>query len=96
MLFRLDDLKKKEVIDISTGERMGFIDDAEIDVSSSQVKSLVIYGRERFFGLLGREDDIIIPCSSIVVIGSDVVLVRHREKAYALNTYKKSTENSDE
>ena len=75
MRLNLEDIKRKEVIDISNGERLGYIDDAVIDIQTSTLESLVIYGRNKLFGLLGKEDDISIPCSKIKVIGNEVVLV---------------------
>lgn len=75
MICSLDELKTKEVIDMKTGERLGYIDDMRIDTESSEVLSLLIYGGYRFFGLFGRESDTEIPCSSIKVIGSDIILV---------------------
>jgi YlmC/YmxH family sporulation protein len=71
----LTDLRNKEVINIRNGNRLGYIDDIEIDTSDSRVLSFIIYGRTRFFGLFGREDDILIKCEDIQVIGRDTVLV---------------------
>ncbi len=85
MICGLDDLRCKEVIDITTGERLGNIDDAEINFETSEVVSLVIYGRLRLFGLFGREDDIVVSCGDIKVIGSDVVLVKRRERQILTN-----------
>lgn len=76
MICSLDDLRRKEVIDITTGERLGYIDDAEMDLETSEVEALMIYGRQKLFGLLGRETDVLIPCSDIRVVGSDVILVK--------------------
>ena len=76
MVCSLDDLRRKEVIDITTGERLGYIDDAQMDIETSEVQALIIYGRQRFFGLLGREEDVMIPCSDIRVVGTDVILVK--------------------
>lgn len=75
LIYSLESLKHREVIDIHTGERLGFIDDAEINLETSQTVALIIYGRERFFGLFGKENNIIIPCSKIEVVGEDVILV---------------------
>ncbi len=77
MICTIDKLRSKEVVDILTGERLGYIDDAEIDTLNSTVKTLIIYGRPRFFGLLGKEEDILIPCDELEVIGSDIILIRH-------------------
>lgn len=85
MICGLDDLRCKEVIDITTGERLGNIDDAEINLETSEVVSLVIYGRLRFFGLMGRDDDIVVSCGDIKVVGSDVVLVKRTERQILSN-----------
>jgi len=75
LIYSLESLRRREVIDIKTGERLGFIDDAEINLETSQTVALIIYGRERLFGLFGRDSDIIIPCDKIKVIGDDVILI---------------------
>ena len=75
MYLCFDELCRKEVIDIKNGERLGFVDDIEIDLSTSSIRSLVIYGGARLLGLFGRNEDIVISCSDIKVVGSDVVLV---------------------
>ncbi len=72
----LENIRTKEVIDIVTGERLGYIDDVEMNIGNSEVMALLIYGRHRLFGLLGKEDDIIIPCREIEVIGEEVLLIR--------------------
>lgn len=92
MICRLEDLRKKEVIDILTGERLGYIDDAEMNIEKSAVQSFVIYGRERFFGIFGREDDVVIPCSEIKVVGNDVVLIKHSETASFTELIKNKSE----
>ena len=42
--------------------------------------SLVTPGRSKLFGLLGREDDYVLPMTSIVRIGSDIILVDMQEE----------------
>ena len=90
MLLGFEELCRKEVIDISTGERLGFIDDIELDIESGTVKSLVIYDNTRLLGLLGREEDSVIACSDIKVIGSDVVLVERSQESMFMKSPKKS------
>ena len=75
MLLRVDRLKLKEVIDIGSGDRYGFVSDVEFDSQNGALNCLVIYGRLRLWGILGREDDIIVPWPSIQRIGEDTVLV---------------------
>ena len=80
MVCSLDELRRKEVIDINNGERLGYIDDVRIDLRTSSVEALLIYGRVRFFGVFGKEDDVLIPCGDIRVVGSDVVLISRSSK----------------
>lgn len=75
MLCRLNDLKNKYVINVRNGSRLGTVYDVEIDTASATVRALVIRGRWRFFGLLGREEDVFIKWSDIEVIGEDTILV---------------------
>ena len=69
------ELRNREVISTASGTRIGYIDDMEIDTGSGKIKSLIICGRPRMMGLLGREEDIVISCEDIVKIGTDTVLV---------------------
>ena len=69
------DLRYKEVIDIYTGLRLGYVCDLEFDDSEGRLVSLVTPGRSKLFGLLGREDDYVLPWGCIVRIGGDIILV---------------------
>ena len=73
---RIAQLRYKEVISVEDGTRYGYVGDMEVDLETGQVRSLVIPGRRRFFGLLGREEDTAIPWGDIEKIGTDVLLVR--------------------
>lgn len=75
MSISTEELKEKEVINILSGEKLGYADDFEIDTETGKVIALVILGRNRFFGLFGREDNIVIPFSEIQLIGNDTILV---------------------
>ena len=68
-------LTEQEVIDIHTGFRLGYICDVELDDAEGRVVSLITPGRAKLFGLLGREDDYVLPWSCIVKVGSDIVLI---------------------
>lgn len=75
MICRLADLRNKEVINIKDGMRLGCVCDAELDTCTAKLLSIIVYGRPRWFGLLGREEDIIIKWCDIEVIGEDTILV---------------------
>ncbi len=75
MIARITDMHDKEVINVCDGTRLGFVDDVEVDTCTAQIVSIVIYGRSKLFGLLGRETDIVIHWKDIEVIGEETVLV---------------------
>ena len=75
MIARITDMHDKEVINICDGQRLGFVDDVEVDTCTAQIVSLVIYGKAKLFGLLGREPDIVIHWKQIEVIGDETILV---------------------
>ena len=72
----LEELCQKEVIQLSGGTDLGRIDDLEFDADTACVRALVLHGRARLFGLLGREEDLRIPWAQVEQIGADVVLVK--------------------
>ncbi|WP_204900079.1 YlmC/YmxH family sporulation protein [Pseudoflavonifractor capillosus] len=75
MICSISELQYKEIIDIADGTRYGYIGDVEIDVQTGAIQSVIISGRPRLFGLLGREPDTIFPWSSITRFGEDLILV---------------------
>ena len=90
MIHYYSDLHYKEVIDIHSGLRMGFVYDAEYDDAEGQLISIITPGRTRFFGLFGREDDYVLPWSCIVRIGSDIILVEAKDEQLRRRKPKRS------
>ena len=75
MISYFSELRYKEVVDVPTGLRLGYVCDAEVDRAEGKIISLITPGRAKWFGLFGREDDYILPWSCIVRIGEDIILV---------------------
>lgn len=57
----LSDLRYKEVIDLTTGQRLGYVCDAEIDLEQGKIVSLIVPGQKKLGGLLSGDDDYILP-----------------------------------
>ena len=72
---RLAHLRYKEVISVLDGSRCGYVGDLEIDGESGQIRALLIPGRLRLFGLLGREAEFRIPWEAVRRFGEDTILV---------------------
>ncbi|MBE6905669.1 YlmC/YmxH family sporulation protein [Marasmitruncus massiliensis] len=77
MYCRISDLRSKFVINVRNGVKLGYVSDVELDTVTATASALVIRGRLRLLGLLGREDDIVIRWDDIEVIGEDTILVNH-------------------
>lgn len=71
----LSELRCKEVVETKTGAMLGRIDDIEINTEDSTVEAVIVYGRPKLFGILGRDSDIVIKYRDIDLIGKDAVLV---------------------
>ena len=79
MISCFSELRYKEVIDVHTGRRLGYVCDAELDLNDGRLMSLITPGRAKLFGLLGREDDYVLPWKCIARMGSDIILVETDE-----------------
>ena len=72
---RIDELKNKQVVCVKDGCVLGYISDVELDIETGELISIIIFGRPRLFGFLGRDEDIVISWKDIKVIGNETVLV---------------------
>ncbi len=78
---RLSELREKEVINICDGERLGNVCDIDFEVKTGRICNLIIPGPCRIWGILGRDQEYIVPYEQIQRIGTDVILVEaEREK----------------
>ena len=93
MICSFSGLRNKEVVDLRSGMKLGFVDDAELDTVSGKIVSLVVYGRPRAFGIMGRDDDIVIKCTDIQLIGEDIILVDFEQKTISTKTKSFLVEN---
>ncbi|GGA32695.1 hypothetical protein GCM10007416_01610 [Kroppenstedtia guangzhouensis] len=75
-MIKISELQAKDVVNVSDGRKLGQIYDLEIDLRLGKVKSLIIPGESRLFGLFTGGKEWVIPWSQIVRIGTDVILVR--------------------
>lgn len=69
------DFKHKEVINVSDGRRLGFVQDVNAELGSGIITSIVVPGSSHFFNFFSSDNSMIIPWSAIKCIGDDVILV---------------------
>ena len=75
MAVKFTHLQCKEVICVSDGRRLGFIEDVEVEVPEGSVSALIVPGPSRLCGLGPSRHDYRIPWDCIRQIGPDIVLV---------------------
>ncbi len=68
-------LCEKEIVQMEQGVCLGKADDLTFDPVTAQLENLILLGRPKLFGLLGREETLTIPWQEIETIGADAVLV---------------------
>ncbi len=88
------DMREKEVINLRDGCRLGAVCDVEFDTCSGNIISLIIFGKGKMLGLMGRCDDIKICWNDIKVIGDDIILVDMELPKQCCNRQKESAFNS--
>ncbi len=75
---RVRELQKKEVIDLSSGKRLGFVYDIEIDLKTGELESLIVPNRNSVFRFFWKYEETLIPFDQIKKIGDDIILVDMR------------------
>ncbi len=92
MELRSGALGRKQILCIGDGRCLGYADElllscegleagkenflSETRHPAAHIHALVVRGRLRWFGLLGRDPDLLIPWGDILVIGEDAILIR--------------------
>ena len=69
------DFKRKEVISIKDGKRLGFVQDVTADFKTGTIKEIIVPGNTNFFNLFSSKEELVIPWKSIKTIGEDIILV---------------------
>ncbi|MBC7104577.1 MAG: YlmC/YmxH family sporulation protein [Firmicutes bacterium] len=74
-MLKVSDLRLREVVNIVDGRRLGTIKDIDIDVENGRITALVLPSPNRLLGLLGRDEELVVPWEKVRKIGLDVILV---------------------
>ena len=73
ILYSVNAIRSMDVVDVSTGSKLGYVRDYKIDLSTNRVVSLFLPSNSK--GWFSREEDIEIPWEKVVKIGVDVLIV---------------------
>ena len=72
---RVQELLRREVIDLSCGEKMGYASDVELDTDSGRIAALILPEKGRGMNLFGKPNEIRIPWRDIRRISDDLIMV---------------------
>ncbi|MBQ2754555.1 MAG: YlmC/YmxH family sporulation protein [Clostridia bacterium] len=72
---KFSELKNKEVINVSTGERLGFVCDMEFDTETGKVNSIVLPPSKSKLFSFNKENETVILWNEIKKIGNDIIIV---------------------
>lgn len=59
------ELCERDVVNVTTGQNLGKVDDISFEPETASITGVILYGRLKLFGLLGREEDTAIPWGDI-------------------------------
>ncbi len=83
MEIKSGELFRREIFGLADGKCLGFADGLLLEMDGTPacpgraaVRGLVIRGKRRLFGLLGREPDRVILWEMVAVIGEDAIFIR--------------------
>jgi YlmC/YmxH family sporulation protein len=77
-MFKLSEIREKEIININNGERIGYADDFELNLEEGYIDGIIVGGMGKMLGLFGKNTEMIIPWNDIVRIGTDIILVDYK------------------
>lgn len=69
------DFKHKEVINVSDGRRLGYVQDVTADLETGIITSIIVPGTTKIISFFSSKNDIVIPWENIKCIGEDIILV---------------------
>ncbi len=77
-MLKASDFRKKEVINLNSNEKMGYVCDFEICTTSGEISAIIV--PKKTHGLhVGKDKTIRIAWENITGIGDEIILVRINE-----------------
>lgn len=69
------DFRKKEVINIRDGKRLGYVQDVTADLKTGTITSIIVPGNSKGLGIFLGNEEISIPWDAIKCISDEIILV---------------------
>ncbi len=69
------DFKHKEVINITDGRRLGFVQDVCADLDTGKITHIIVPGSNKLINIFSQNNNVVIPWQKVRCIGDDLILV---------------------
>ena len=70
------DFRDKDVVNITDGKRLGYVQDVCADLETGIITSIIVPGASnKLLNIFSQANDIVIPWQNIKCIGEDLILV---------------------
>ena len=69
------DFKHKEVVNITDGKRLGYVQDVCADLETGTITHIIVPGSSKIINIFAGNNDIVIPWEKIRCISEDLILV---------------------
>ena len=69
------DFKHKEVINITNGKRLGYVQDVCADLETGTITHIIVPGSNKIINFFTQSNNIVIPWQKVKCIGEDIILV---------------------
>ena len=69
------DFKHKEVINITDGKRLGYVQDVCADLETGTITHIIVPGSNKLMNFFTQNNNVVIPWKNVKCIGDDIILV---------------------
>ena len=71
---RMQEMLRKEVINVFTGEKLGFATDIDIDPETGRIAAIIL-PEKRVSSFFGRGGEVVVPWSDVSRISDDLIMI---------------------
>ena len=69
------DFKHKEVINITDGKRLGYVQDVCANLETGTITHIIVPGSNKIINFFTQNNNMVIPWQKVKCIGDDIILV---------------------
>lgn len=89
-MIKLSELQMKEVVLMSNGKKLGFIDDLEIDEIKGFITAIILTDNNTRASFFSKPTELIVYWEQIVTIGADIILIKEMQPIITIENQEKS------